>query len=72
MKLKVQHRNGATETITLVPPVALHLGSHLNSLSDGSGMDHYFDLDGYYDGWGTATSDATMIQIWTVEEGREF
>lgn len=56
MKLKVQHPDGRIEVITLVPPATARLGTTLNVITDARGMDHYFDLDGFYDGWGCGCS----------------
>ena len=61
MKILVQHRDGTTETITLVPPVTIHDSPYdvpegcgmLTHISCGDGTDHYFTYDsGHYDGWG--------------------
>ena len=53
MKLCVQHKDGRTEILTLVPPLSLSLGEFFNVLTDGSGKDHYFyPGTGFYDGWG--------------------
>jgi hypothetical protein len=54
MKIRVQCKDGTTETLTLKGPIEVARGKFMNRLSDGSGIDHYFLRDGSYDGWGRA------------------
>lgn len=73
MKIRVEHKDGKRETLTLVPPIAkVTLGNQLNWLQDATGMDHYFDLDGYYDGWGMGVSSMPEHQVGEVIEGVEM
>jgi hypothetical protein len=75
MKIRVQHKDGTMETITLVPPITdIRDGERLHSLKCGDGTDHYFTPEGYYDGWGravNATFDEAQQIIQHVQEGRE-
>lgn len=53
MKIRVCHRDGRIETLTMTGPLKLTEGKHLNYITDATGMDHYFyPEDGCYDGWG--------------------
>jgi hypothetical protein len=79
MKIRAQLRDGTMETITIVPPVTVFdkIGFNLLHLSCGDGMDHYFTLDGHYDGWGRgfgcgATEAEAKEIIGSVEESREI
>jgi hypothetical protein len=58
MKLRVQHENGDIETINLIAPVALEYGegSPLYRLTGGDGAEHFFTLDGFYDGYGRSVA----------------
>jgi hypothetical protein len=76
MKIRVQHRNGVMETISIVDPCQIHEGDSLSHLTSAEGMDHYFTSDGYYDGWGMGTSVETMEEaaqaIEQIEGDREI
>ena len=74
MKLLVQHVDGAQERITLVPPVEVHLGTTLNHLRDGAGMEYWFTDDGYYDGWGksVAAGEDPQDVIARMESAKEI
>jgi hypothetical protein len=52
MKVRVQHRKGRIETLTLTGSVSVLYGERLNRLVDENGFEHFFTPDGYYDGWG--------------------
>ena len=77
MKIRVQHTDGHMETITLVPPIEVFdkVGFELTHFSCGDGTDHYFTLEGYYDGWGRGVCGIGAEQageiIQKVEESRE-
>jgi hypothetical protein len=75
MKIRVQHDDGRTETLTLRGSVEVVEGKFMNRLTDGSGMDHYFLHDGSYDGWGGAIScdeRTARDTIEAMEEKREM
>jgi hypothetical protein len=57
MKLRVQHEDGAIETITLAGEWRVQEGSELNRIV-GRGFEHFFTHDGYYDGWGAGVSES--------------
>lgn len=76
MKIRVQHKDGTMETLSLVPSIAVFdKGGNLSHLACGDGTDHYFDLDGYYDGWGRGVcgldEQAAKEVIASVEQSRE-
>lgn len=65
MRIRVQRRDGAIETITLVPPVTIDDSPYdvpegtgmLTQMNCGDGTEHYFTFDtGHYDGWGRGVS----------------
>ena len=63
MKIRVEGRTGQREIITIVPPVTnIHEGAELSYLSCGDGTDHFFTLDGFYDGWGRSVDGITVEQ----------
>jgi len=52
MRIKVQHENGATETLDLEGPLTVIKGHRLDRIRDSHGFEHFFTKDGFYDGWG--------------------
>jgi hypothetical protein len=59
MKLKVTHKGGGSEVITLSPGAVIVDPDHKyqNRITDPkSGMEYFFNLDGTYDGWQTGCS----------------
>ena len=59
MKLKVTHKGGRSEVITLSPGAVIVDPDHKyqNRITDPkSGMEYFFNLDGTYDGWQTGCS----------------
>jgi len=63
MKIRVQRKDGRIEILELhgelsgPSPAQNELG-HVFELRhfNAGGVDHYFDLEGYYDGWGGAVN----------------
>ena len=49
--LVVSAVDGRHELITLTEPVTIVRGDKFNRLICATGMEHWFDLDGTYDGW---------------------
>jgi len=58
MKLRVQHRDGRIETITLHGRWSIIEGELLNRIVDENGSEHFFTHDGHYDGWGGRVQQA--------------
>ena len=58
MKLRVQHRDGRIETITLHGQWSIIEGEFLNRIVDETGSEHFFTQEGYYDGWGGRVQEA--------------
>ena len=58
MKLIVVYRDGRQREIDLPPDATVTLGERLNRLTNGS-IEHWFDRDGYYDGWGAMINQNT-------------
>ena len=58
MKLQVVRvEDGKIETITVVPPATILVGTSLWHIASADGTDHYFNQDtGTYDGWGRAVN----------------
>lgn len=54
MKIRVQHKDGRLEILTLKGPLEVLEGKFQNRITDQSGVDRYFTHDGFYDGWGGA------------------
>lgn len=55
MKIQVLRRDGNPALLDLDGPLVPHEASAtMSHLTDANGVDHYFNLDGTYDGWGTA------------------
>jgi hypothetical protein len=54
MKMKViRASDKKTEVLTLVPPLAIAVGKNdWIKLSAADGVDHFFNDEGFYDGWG--------------------
>ena len=57
MKIRVRHNDGTTEVLDLKGPITVTEGKFMNRLTDGSGVDHFFSHDGFYDGWVAAVRD---------------
>lgn len=55
MKIQVIRCDGQIETLTLVGPLAVTESAIMPHLQDATGMDHYFNPDGTYDGWGRSS-----------------
>jgi hypothetical protein len=77
MKIRVQRSDGQIETLTLVPPITIHYGMAMNHFNCGDGMDHYFNEDGTYDGWGRACCGVISLEgakkdIENVETSRQI
>lgn len=78
MKLIVTRRDGQQETLSITLPAITerHDESPLWSILCADGMQHYFTIDGHYDGWGMDTEGqnlswveaATIIK--SIEEAR--
>jgi hypothetical protein len=59
MKLRVQHEDGKTETLTLRGEWTVIEGRSLDRLQSASGFEHFFTKDGYYDGWGAGLGESS-------------
>jgi len=74
MKIIVAGMDGLLESITLSGNFRVVDGLHQNSIVDESGVEHFFDQDGYYDGFGAAvemtTAEAAEI-LDALREGEE-
>lgn len=70
MDLIVIRRDGRRETIAISPDsvVRQNDGSELWSIRCLDGVDHYFTLDGYYDGWGLNVIDHDL----SIKEAEEI
>lgn len=68
MKIQVIHRDGLQEVITLTEPLTITRSEYGNRLTTSTGMDHFFNLDGTYDGWGMACNFAVP----DTHEGNEL
>ena len=75
MKIRVQHTDGRVETLDLEGKWTCTEGEFLNRLSNDNGFEHFFTLDGYYDGWGGAVvpSDSKAVEqlVETTEAKRK-
>lgn len=60
MKLIAIKRDGGEQVILDIEGSALTIreSKELNVIRDGNGTDHYFDREGYYDGYGKEWTDA--------------
>jgi hypothetical protein len=85
MKIQVTKRDGSQEVLTLTEPLTIFRSEHGNRLQTSTGMDHFFNLDGTYDGWGmpvkiavpeshegTCLPQEAKEFIQQIENGREF
>jgi hypothetical protein len=75
MKIRVQREDRSAEVLTLKGDVDIVEGKYQNRITDGSGLDHYFTLDGFYDGWGGAVccDEQTAAEtISAMEQKREI
>jgi hypothetical protein len=73
MKIRVQHTDGRIEILELHGTWTCKEGEFLNRLSNGNGFEHFFTLDGYYDGWGgpvNPTDSKTAQQLVDTTEGK--
>lgn len=61
MKIRVQHPDGRIETIHLRGQLEAVDGQILDKLTDGS-LEHFFDHDGYYDGWGGFMPEGSSME----------
>lgn len=52
IKLVVSHKDGTKERLTMLGPLTLMRGEKLDRILTATGTEHWFDKDGYYDGWG--------------------
>lgn len=58
MKVIVQGKGGVPqEVITLTEPLTIIRGESMNRLHTATGMDHWFTVEGYYDGWGMSVCE---------------
>jgi hypothetical protein len=57
MKIIVQHEKGEREVITLTEPLQIVRGLDLNRIVTATGMEHFFTLEGYYDGFGRGAAE---------------
>jgi len=62
MLLQVVHPDGNIETISLQTPISVHEGKNLNRIRCADGMEHFFDKEGKYDGWGKAIGGVGMTE----------
>lgn len=75
MKIKVIRKDGSKEIITLTEPLTIVRGEQLNYIRTSTGMEHWFDQDGNYDGWGAAvnmSSEEAVNFIEQTEKEREI
>src|SRR5690606_18883419 len=74
VKIKVVHRTGEIETISLSTEGArFQTGQYLDRLVAG-GMEYFFTKDGFYDGWGagvTASPQEAAEVIDAIESRRD-
>jgi hypothetical protein len=63
----VSAKDGRHELITLTPPVTILRGEKLSRLVCGN-VEHWFNNDGTYDGWGMNVANMDM----TPDEMRAF
>lgn len=70
MKIAVTRADGNTELLLLNGPVTIHEGGQYQShIHSAEGFDHYFQPDGYYDGWGLGCPDNSC---WTKEQAQTY
>lgn len=67
MKIDVIHRNGTREIIVLTEPLVISRGDGMNRLACSTGMEHWFNEDGTYDGWGMAVGAGYSSPDGTLE-----
>lgn len=77
MKIQVTHKDGRQEVLSVVGPLNLIEGDPLSRIVDATGLEHWFNEDGTYNGWGRAFPDGISEQravsaIEAVESTREF
>ena len=81
MRIRVIHRDGDQEVLTVVGPLIVTETNRENGMShfqDATGTDFYFnDSDGTYDGFARACSEVAgfqdaMDRIESVQSAREF
>ena len=76
--VKVVRSDGKIETLRIMPGTALVSVGHIQSrIKTADGMDHYFNREGAYDGWGCGTppgasSDDSARLRETIESIREI
>jgi hypothetical protein len=69
MKLLVLDAQKHEQLIEIELPIRrAYEGHHMNLIADANGVEHYFALDGHYDGWGTlmvepAPPDAAHAEV---------
>ena len=72
MKIRVQHEDGAIETLAVGGSWTVVEGKHLDRLRDVNGFEHFFTPDGYYDGWGAALAPEEPSRAQAVTEGTKI
>lgn len=83
MKIQVVRKDGSHEILTLTEPVAItRFDGHGGKLKTATGMEHFFNEDGTYDGWsmavnipvpeGSGVPQEAMEFIQQIEAGRDF
>jgi len=74
MNIIVTKRDGDIECITLTEPILVVRSPKMNVLLTATGTSHFFDSEGYYDGWGmqlgqgVPQEDAYKIAIQTQKD----
>jgi hypothetical protein len=58
MKIRLQHKGGRIETVTIKGPVKIVTGKELDRLRTATGVDLFFTKDGYFDGCGCAIGES--------------
>lgn len=51
MKIQVVYPNGQHATLEVQLPLRVSLGPELNAIVGADGVEHFFTVDGTYDGW---------------------
>lgn len=77
MQLVVVHEDGQTERLTLLTPFTVICGKSLDRIVEGTGIEHWFTKDGFYDGWGKTHQPPLSDQdsddvVSIIESSREY
>jgi hypothetical protein len=63
VKIVVVSKKGKKEILTLAGNLTIIEGENMSRIVNDSGVEHWFNTDGTYDGWGMALSQGVSVDV---------